>query len=249
MTAPLLLCALLCAQSPGYYTAPEARALFGEGTQAWARQDVSAARGAWEKLAAHGHGTQEVLYNAGTAALAAGDVGGAVLFLERALRLGGDTSDIEANLAVARSRQLDQVVGAGVERTFAPRVASAVDERLCAALMLAGTWLSAAAFAWARLRRMGRGVAIAAGVLSVAVALPAGVLVATHAWVDRTVREGVVRAPTVQVRDLPQAEARVSFEMHPGLKVRLLDDKDGFTRVRLPNGMEGWATREGIEPL
>ena len=150
MTAPLLLCALLSSQAPGYYAAPEAQALFAEGTQAWARQDVAAAREAWEKLAAHGHGSQEVLYNAGTAALAAGDVGGAVLYLERALRLGGDTADIEANLAVARSRQLDQVVGAGVERTFAQRVSAAVDERLCGALLLAFAWLASAAFTWAR---------------------------------------------------------------------------------------------------
>lgn len=243
------LCALLAAQAPGYYAPAEAQALFAEGTQAWARQDLAAARDAWEKLASHGHGTQEVLYNAGTAALATGDLGGAVLYLERALRLGGDTGDIEANLAVARSRQLDQVVGAGVERSFAQRVASSTDERLCAALLLAGAWLACIAFAWARLRRTARGVAVALGVLALAVVLPAGALVGTHAWVARNVREGVVRAPTVPARELPQAEARVSFEMHPGLKVRLLDDKDGYIRVRLPNGMEGWATREGIEPL
>ncbi|MEN9798994.1 MAG: hypothetical protein RL653_2690 [Pseudomonadota bacterium] len=243
------LCALLAAQSPVYYAPPEAKALFAEGTNAWARQDVTAAREAWEKLAVRGHGTQEVLYNAGTAALAAGDLGGAVLYLERALRLGGDTADIEANLSVARSRQLDQVVGAGVERSFAQRLASSTDERLGAVVLLAGAWIACLAFAWARLRRTGRGAAVALGVTALAVAVPAGALVATHAWVERNVREGVVRAPTVQARELPQAEARVSFEMHPGLKVRLLDDKDGYTRVRLPNGMEGWATREGIEPL
>jgi hypothetical protein len=249
MMPAALLCALLTAQSPGYYVPAEANALFAEGTQDWARQDVSAARAAWEKLAAHGHGTQEVLYNAGTAALAEGDLGGAVLFLERALRSGGDTADIEANLSVARSRQLDQVVGAGVERSFAQRLVSSTDERLCAAALLAGTWLACLGFAWARLRRTARVASFAIGVLALSVAIPAGALVGTHAWVERNVREGVVRAPTVQARELPQAEARVSFEMHPGLKVRLLDDKDGYTRVRLPNGMEGWATREGIEPL
>ena len=113
MTGASLLVLALLSQAPAYYSPQEAQAVFAEGTQAWAGHDVAAARAAWEKLAARGHASQEVLYNAGTAALTAGDVGAAVLYLERALRLGGETEDIEANLAVARSRQLDQVVCAG----------------------------------------------------------------------------------------------------------------------------------------
>lgn len=245
----LLLTALL-AQGPAYYSPLEAQAVFAEGTAAWARQDLPAARAAWERLAARGHASQEVLYNVGTAALAAGDVGAAVLYLERALRLGGEVEDVEANLAVARSRQLDQVVGAGLERTFSQRVASATDERLFAWLALGGTWLACIFFALARLRPgRARAVALPLAVLSLLAALPSGVLVATHAWVERTIREGVVLAATVPVRELPQVGARVSFEIHAGLKLRLLDDKDGFVRVKLPNGLEGWATREGIEPL
>jgi hypothetical protein len=250
MTGTALLLVAVMAQAPAYYSPQEAQAVFAEGTGAWARQDLAAARAAWERLAARGHATPDVLYNVGTAALAAGDVGAAVLYLERALRAGGETEDIEANLAVARSRQLDQVVGAGLERSFAQRLASATDARLLGWLALGGTWAACLLFAWARLRPgRARAVGIPLGVLAMAVALPSGALVATHAWVEQSVREGVVMAATVPVRELPQGGARVAFEVHAGLKLRLVDDKEGFVRVRLPNGLEGWATREGIEPL
>ncbi|MBM4378852.1 MAG: SH3 domain-containing protein [Deltaproteobacteria bacterium] len=250
MTGAALLVLTLLSQAPAYYSPQEAQAVFAEGTQAWARQDVAGARAAWERLVSRGHSSQEVLYNAGTAALAAGDVGAAVLYLERALRAGGETEDIEANLAVARSRQLDQVVGAGLERGFAQRLASATDARLCGWFALVGTWGACLLFALARLRAgRTRSVALALGALGLLLALPACALVATHAWVDRTVREGVVMAATVPVRELPQVGARVAFELHAGLKLRLLDDKEGFVRVKLPNGLEGWAAREGIEPL
>lgn len=250
MIAASLLVATLLFQAPGYYSPQEAQAVFAEGTAAWARQDLPAARGAWERLAARGHASQEVLYNAGTAALASGDVGAAVLYLERALRLGGETEDIEANLAVARSRQLDQVVGAGLERTLGQRIVAATDERLFAWIALCGTWAACLLLAVARLRSgRVRTASLALAALSLAAALPSGALVATHAWVARTIREGVVLSLTVPVRELPQVGARTAFEVHAGLKLRLQDEKDGFVRVKLPNGLEGWATREGIEPL
>src|SRR6185295_14834325 len=60
--------------------------------------------------------------------LAMGDLGGAVLHLERARRAGGRDEDIEANLAQAKTRQLDQVVGAQAEEPFVERVALATPE-------------------------------------------------------------------------------------------------------------------------
>jgi hypothetical protein len=50
-------------------------------------------------------------------------------------------------------------------------------------------------------------------------------------------------------RELPQPGARSIFEVHAGLKVRLLEETGRFVRIRLPNGLEGWAEREGIAEI
>ncbi|HET9450568.1 MAG TPA: SH3 domain-containing protein, partial [Aggregicoccus sp.] len=91
-------------------------------------------------------------------------------------------------------------------------------------------------------------VAVVAALLLLA-ALPAGLLLAAHAWVQHTVHEAVVLAPTLQARDLPQDKARVVFEIHAGLKVRLLARSGGYVHLRLPNGLEGWARAEGVEAI
>lgn len=234
----------------GYYTPEEAQDVFLKANEAYAREDYAAAQTGYEKLLTNGHGGPDVLYNLGTTHLARGDVGRAVLALEQAKKEGGRAPDLEANLSVARARQVDKVVGATVEEEFLPRVAAATDGNVVAWTFL-GTWVAAFALLllWRALRPGRRtGVGVMAALLFT-VAVPSGLLLATHAWVDATVHEAVVLAPTLVARELPQPGARSIFEVHAGLKVRLLEETGRFVRIRLPNGLEGWAEREGIAEI
>lgn len=234
----------------GYYTPEEAQDVFLKANEAYAREDYAAAQAGYEKLLAHGHGGPDVLYNLGTTHLARGDLGRAVLALEQAKKQGGRAPDLEANLSVARARQVDKVVGSTAEEEFLPRVAAATDGAVVAWTFL-GTWLAAFVLLllW-RALRPGRRTAV--GVLSAllfAVAVPSGLLLAAHAWVEETVHEAVVLAPTLVARELPQPGARSIFEVHAGLKVRLLEETGRFVRIRLPNGLEGWAERQGVAEI
>jgi hypothetical protein len=234
----------------GYYTPEEAQDVFLKANEAYAREDYAAAQQGYEKLLSHGHGGPDVLYNLGTSHLARGDLGRAVLALEQAKKEGGRAPDLEANLAVARARQVDKVVGATAEEEFLPRVTAATDGTVVAWTFL-GTWVAAFALVllW-RALRPGRRTAVGVmAALLFTVAVPSGLLLATHAWVEETVHEAVVLAPTLVARELPQAGARSIFEVHAGLKVRLLEETGRFVRIRLPNGLEGWAEREGVAEI
>jgi tetratricopeptide (TPR) repeat protein len=247
IAAALLLSAVL---SQGYYTPAEAQALFTQANEAYSREDYAAAREGYEKLLAHGFGGPDVLYNLGTTALAQGDLGHAVLSLERAQRAGRGAEDVQAQLQLARARQLDKVVGAMAEEGFLPRLVAATDGRAVSWVFLAA-WLLGfvllGLYRWVRPASRTL-VALLAALLLLA-AVPAGLLLAAHAWVHATVHEAVVLAPTLQARDLPQERARVAFEVHAGLKVRLLARSGGYVQLRLPNGLEGWARADGVESL
>jgi hypothetical protein len=234
----------------GYYTPEEAQDVFLKANEAYAREDYAAAQQGYEKLLSHGHGGPDVLYNLGTSHLARGDLGRAVLALEQAKKEGGRAPDLEANLAVARARQVDKVVGATAEEEFLPRVTAATDGTVVAWTFL-GTWVAAFALVllWRALRPGRRTAAGVMAALLFTVAVPSGLLLAAHAWVDETVHEAVVLAPTLVARELPQAGARSIFEVHAGLKVRLLEETGRFVRIRLPNGLEGWAEREGVAEI
>ena len=238
------------AATQGYYTAEEAQAVFQQANEAYGREDYSAAQEGYEKLLAHGFGGPDVLYNLGTTHLARGDLGRAVLALEQARKQGGRSEDLEANLALARARQVDKVVGATPDEAFLPRLAAATDGAAAAWVFLAA-WLLA--FALLLLRRVFPSarrtvVAVVAG-LCLTAAVPAGMLLAAHIWVHQNVHEAVVLSSTLVARELPRAEARSLFEVHAGLKVQLLEETGKYVRIRLPNGLEGWAERDGVAEI
>ena len=242
----LLVTALL--GQPGYYTPDEAQALFAQANDAYYKQDFAAAKAGYLKLLDRGMGGPDVLFNLGTSCLAAGELGDAVVYLERARRTSRD-DDVEANLTFARKQMVDQVVGAGSEDPFFERLAHATDERLLSIVFL-GSWWLGFALLWT-LSRVTRGrlwVGLLATLL-LGLGLVSGAGVGIHAWVAKTVIEGVIQPATARVRDFPGDNAKVAFEVHSGLKVRLMEESGKFARIRLPNGLEGWTEREGVTPL
>ena len=249
MISALVLSAVL-SQAAAFYTPDEARQLFDQAASAYEQADYDRAIELWKRLEERGYGGVDVLYNLGTAALRKGDLGPAVLYLERARKLGGTDDDVGANLAIARARQTDEVVGAALDEPFVERLARAVPRDLVTWVFL-GLWLSGFALVFL-FRVLPRGrrtlVGVLAGVLLVA-AVPVGGALAAHVWVHAQVRHGVVMADALQARELPNGVSRVSFEVHAGLKVRLLETEGRFVRIRLPNGLVGWADREGITQI
>jgi tetratricopeptide (TPR) repeat protein len=232
----------------GQYTPAEAQALFVEANDAYYRGDYATAESKYEKLLEAGLGGPDVLFNLGTTHLAQGQLGPAVLYLERARRLSDD-DDVEANLAVARQRQGDQVVGGEASRPFLERLADAMDERVVSAAFLVTWWLGFVAWFIFRRKLEGRLLwgLFAAGLLALGLALGAGV--AAHAYVRHRVIEAVVMPATARVREFPGDAAKVSFEVHAGLKVRVMEESGRYARIRLPNALEGWTEKDALVDL
>ncbi|MBE2254117.1 MAG: tetratricopeptide repeat protein [Myxococcus sp.] len=231
------------------YTPQEAQALFTEANDAYYRQEYPVAVEKYQRLLAAEQGGPDVLFNLGTAHLAANELGPAVLFLTRASRLSPD-DDVAAQLAVAQQRQLDQVVGAQESDPFLQRLARAVDDRPITLGFVAAWWLAfGLLLAFVRApagRRWVLGL-VTAGAFFVSTAL--GAVVGVQVWVAQSVREAVVTAPTAAAREFPGESAKVAFEVHAGLLVRVMEDTGRFVRIRLPNALEGWVEKTQVAPL
>jgi hypothetical protein len=221
------------------YSPAEAQAIFAEGVEAYGRDDPAAAEAAFRKLLEQGMGGSDVAYNLGTADLAQGKLGEAVLYLERARRQGGGP-DVEANLSIARGRVVDQVVGGSTEEGIVARLVAATSSSGAAVAFLIPWCVGFGLIVFARLRGQGPSVGVAA-VLLVVLALPGAGLLLAHYVVAETVHDAVVMAKTLPVHETPDTASKVAFELHAGSGVRLLAASGPFVHVRLPNGLEGWA--------
>lgn len=240
---------LVLALTLAQYTPQEAQQLFVEGNDAYYKGEWPTARERYEKLLNAGLGGPDVLFNLGTTHLAAGELGPAILYLERANRLSDD-DDIGANLAVARERQVDQVVGEESAVPFTQRLAAATDERIVGIAFLIVWWLGFGLL-WLTWRRE-PGSRVVLGLVTaffLLVGAGLGATLGVHRWVQTTVVEAVVMPEAATVREYPGETAKVSFEVHAGLKVRIMETSGRYVRVRLPNALEGWTEKEGLVSL
>ena len=81
-----------------------------------------------------------------------------------------------------------------------------------------------------------------------AAALLTGALLFGRAQLDR-LPFGVVLPDAVAVKDGADDNYRTAFEVHAGLRVRMIEHDQDWLRVRLGNGLEGWVHASQIGTL
>ncbi len=243
--------ALIASLALAQYTPSEAKSLFDEANAAYAEGNYPAAEAKLTKLVDSGFGSATVLYNLGTVFLAAGDLGPAALFLERASRAGAGGDDLATNLKLLSERQGDSVVGEHAAPPFWQRLAVAVDEREVSIAFLIAWWSACILLtAWWNLRgRVARvPIAVAALVLFAASAMLFGSAV-NAAYFRRNVTEAIVMTKEASVLAFPLEQSKAAFEVHAGLKVQVLEQSGGYSHIRLANALQGWVSAESLAPL
>ncbi|MBW7937422.1 MAG: hypothetical protein H3C63_00820, partial [Candidatus Omnitrophica bacterium] len=64
-------------------------------------------------------------------------------------------------------------------------------------------------------------------------------------WVEEPIREGVILADAVSATASPKSD-KTLVELNSGTRVRILDIRDGYAHIRLPDGVPGFIPEEKI---
>jgi hypothetical protein len=192
----------------------------------------------------------ELLTDWGNAALGAEDLGQATLAYRRALRLQPDLARARANLAWAR-RQLPSWVpqpregGAAESLFFWHRFLSRPQRHVTAALFfaLALVLFSLGGATSARLRLVRRAAAAPFVVWLV--------LVVSLASDHDPSGDAVLTADAVTLRSADSIGAPAVFDKQllPGTECTILEKRDAWLRIQLADGVTGWVSAGGIEPI
>jgi tetratricopeptide (TPR) repeat protein len=245
MSALLLALALTASHR---FTPQDGQALFEAGNAAYFKGDYAEAAETFQKLSDDGWTSADVEYNLGTARLAEGKVGRAILALSRARRLEPADDDVTANLERARHELVDKVTGSG-EQPLAARMAELLPLSQTGWLFLGG-WvlLWGALLLRSRVPRLAAPALFAALFLGLCTLALAGLL-GVQWYARERLHEAVVVGATVPAHEGPSKESKVSFELHEGTELRVLERQAGFVRVRLANGLEAWALSGDVEEI
>lgn len=197
------------------------------------------------------------LYQAlGNAHFQNGDYGKAVLNYERGLRLKPGNKELKNNLKYVRGE-------AGINRLelsdfFLARWWRGVGAALGAStlfwLAIAFWWLAVAGAVMWFLRRKEMDEKRRFALLPVAVicliiaVLFFGMGNSRNAWLDND-REAILTAKIADLRVAPGPEATLEKSLTQGLKLRLLDEFDGYVKVALDDGKQGWLPVDTVEKI
>ena len=248
MIAPtaLLAAALLAGPAAPPSATPEQR--FAAAGEAYLAGDFEGAARAWEALAAEGWSSPALHLDLGNARLRTGRRGAAIASYLRAARLAPGDPDVRHNLELARSANVDRLVGAAGPSLLA-RVAARTPDGLATAAFVVPWWLlwvalAARRVAGRRARAWLAGLAVGATLAAIA---GGAVLLARDA--ERREAAAVVIVPSTGVREGPEEALRPVTALHEGTELRVLEVRGGAARVRLANGLEGWVPARDIEAI
>lgn len=219
------------------------------GNEAHLRGDYAAAVAAYEQLDRQQAIAADLYYNLGVTYFRQAELGRAIWAFERALVVAPDDDDARFNLAQARKlagqRTHDKLEGLEREPLWIRLVTSLGPST--EVWLFCGLYLGCFALLFLR-RRMAHdsrlAVTTAAVILGVGAAL-AGLLVLGRAELAR-IPTAIVLPDKVAVKEGADSNFRTSFEVHGGLRVRVLEREHDFIRVRLANGLEGFVRAEDV---
>ena len=239
-----------------------------QGNDAFLKGDYAHAIAAYEQLDRQQVAAPDLTFNLGNAYFRSGQLGPAIWAWERTLTAEPDHEDARFNLTQARNRAArrieDKVEGANHEPAWIRLVnllAPATETWLFVIVYLA-FFASVALLLRARRSespadqapadghhhiQQGTVWGVAAGVLGFC-ALAAGALLAGRFVLDR-VPFAIILPDAVAVKEGADANYRTTFEVHAGLRVRILDRDQDWARVRLANGLEGWVPDRSVGRL
>jgi hypothetical protein len=234
--------------------AADSQSLFQQGNQYFQQENYREAIKSYTEIISQGQENAEVYFNLGNAYYKSGELGNAILNYERALRLKPRDEDIEHNLELANHRIVDRLEQPPM--LFFWRWVNGIRDGLTAKewgkWSIIGLWIALAATALAVFRRTGlfrTPIPYGAGIL-IAVWLCVFVVFLWKSQRDRATTHAIVMAEKVEVLSAPDQTGTALFDLHEGVKVRVLRNVPGWSEVSLPDPKKrGWLPTEAFEVI
>lgn len=248
-----LFLSVLCLIQIENLMAADAQKVFTDANQAYQEGNYRMAADGYESILKSGNVfSKELFFNLGNAYFRLNQIGLSLLNYERALRLDPSDESIQQNLVVARTRVSDDIEP--VTTVFFIRwwhnLRGAFPADTWAIFGLFFLWLGAIGFAFWLLdnERDRKKYGFVTGLTAVPLSILLFLLAQTSASVLKT-PYGIIITPETALKNAPDPNATAINKLHEGLKIEILDTIGTMTKVKLPNGEDGWLPTTDVEKI
>lgn len=249
--AVLLLCTFLII--PEFLSGQRVSQDLQQANELYRSGDYAAAQEAYCDLIDQGYRVKELYYNLGNAYYKTNDWAESVLNYERALVLSPNDREARENLALAKQ----QLNGEIIQLEVFPLIALWRDLRNA---FSANTWtwlgmvffwaggLGLAGWLLAPTRRQ-RKTAFFVGVIALVFSLLPFIMAYGRKQAVLHPRKAVIMEDTVPLRATPSEGSDSLYTLFAGATVNQLDSLEGWQKVGLANGYQGWVDGSKLTPI
>ena len=223
--------------------------IWQEANQAYQDESFENAAELYEHLLEQGVRSGDLHYNLGNAYYRQGRLGKAILHYNRAQKYLPGDADIAANLELANSQRQDPPIDE--ENEDLAKSFNHLAHMLPYSVIF---WIALIGLVTGGLASLGMvikpGVHKALGYLMV-IGWVLGLIFSSGAWLqykELTRKDmAIITVERVDVLSGPSMRETVSFTIHEGIGCRIMDENDGWYRIRLANGYNGWVRSGDLE--
>lgn len=223
-----------------------ANALYEEG-------NYEQALNTYREINTSGEESAGLYYNMGNAAFRSNNIGYAILYYEKALKLDPAYEDARHNLEFVSQYKVDTFEGVPefFLRAWVGTMVNSLSEKtwsILSILLFAGMLTGVLVYLFSRrlsLKKTGFFMALFA-LLLFAVTFSSA-LTRHHRIVHP--EEGIITVPTVVVRSSPSETGTELFVLHEGTRVKVNEEVSDWQNIRVEDGREGWITISDFESI
>ena len=228
--------------------------LIVRANRAYDHQQYDSAVNMYNRVLKLGLVSPKLYFNLGDAYFRKKDMPSAILYYEKAKKLDPNNADIQYNLNLANTMIPDKIEK--VPEMFLKRWWNYFYD-----LFNANTWavLSLVSFALFVFlpgvfilspgRRTRRELSFFLGVFMLVASFVAFGLASQKAYYSQHHSEAIIFTPTITAKSSPTPNSVDLFVIHQGTKVRLLDEVDGWKKIKLQNGSIGWLPKQSMKEI
>jgi len=198
----------------------------------------------YTQLIEAGKTSPELLYNTANAYYKLRDIPSAILYYEKASKIAPDDEDILHNLQIANSQIIDKIEPVPqlffknwweTFYTMFPADLWAVISLISFAILLIFILLFLLSH-----NKLWRKIGFFTGLFLLLITLGTFGMASQKYYYTKQTNEAIIFTPTITVKSSPSASSVDLFVLHEGTKVSLLDEVDGWQKIRIANGSVGW---------
>ncbi len=198
----------------------------------------------YQEVFRSGYESAELYYNIGNCYYRKGEIGNAILFYEKALKLNPDDEDINYNLSIAKAHTVDKINE--VPKMFLvewwENLLSWFTLNQWSIITAIGYLITIIGFALYFLANTfsARKLGFYLGVAFLSFSILLGITLASKYNYENSVEYGILLEKSITAKQSPDENSTDAFLIHEGVKFSIEDEFENWVKIRLADGKVGW---------